>query len=49
MEKKKKLDAITASTLSSIIEELNKLEVQKDDLVGISRDENAQYVAIFYC
>lgn len=46
---KKKLDVIKASNLSSLIEELNKLEVQKDDLVGISRDENAQYVAIFYC
>ena len=49
MEKKKKLDLIKASNLSSIIEELNKLEVQKDDLLGISRDENALYVAIFYC
>lgn len=49
MEKKKKLDVIVASSLSSLIEELNKLEVQKEDLVGISRDENAQYGAIFYC
>ena len=46
---KKKLDVIVSSSLSSLIEELNKLEVQKDDLVGISRDEDAQYVAIFYC
>ena len=48
MEKKKKLDAITSPTLSSIIEELNKLGIQKDDLVGISRDEDAHYAAIFY-
>jgi hypothetical protein len=48
MEKKKKLDVIKASNLSSLIEELNKLEVQKDDLIGFSRDED-YYLAIIYC
>ena len=48
MEKKiKKLDVITGP-LSSVIEELNKLSIPKEDIVSIFQNKEGSYVATFY-
>lgn len=49
---KKKLDIMKSPYLSKIVEELNKLGVQREDLVGIfpPRDgTEINYIAMFYC
>lgn len=52
MEKKQKMDMIKTSYISRLVEELNKLEVQHEDLVGIfpiKHSNGIEYMAIFYC
>lgn len=46
----KKLDFIKAEVLGDIIKELNKLKVQKEDLVDIKLPDknNSDYIAFFY-
>lgn len=48
----KKLDAIFSNTLTSVLEELNKIPVYKDDIVTIFQstegNTKGQFIAIFY-
>lgn len=51
MEKKnKKLDVLQTKSLSILVEELNKIGVQKEDLVGIysPNDFREEWKAVFY-
>lgn len=47
-----KLDAIYSSTLVGILDELNRLEVQKENIINIfqssSGDTQGKFIAIFY-
>lgn len=43
----KKLDVITGP-LSSVIDELNKLNVLKEDIVSLIQNNEGLYVAVFY-
>lgn len=37
-----------SKTLVSILDELNRMEVPREDVVNIFQDTEGQYVAIFY-
>ena len=43
----KKLDVITGP-LSSVIDELNKLNVLKEDIVSLIQNNEGLYVVVFY-
>ncbi len=45
---KKKLDALFADTLISVLDKMNDLQVNKEDIVNIFQNIKGQYVAIFY-
>lgn len=47
---KKKLDVLQTQTLAALIEELNRIGVQREDLVGIYDPNNfrGEWKAIFY-
>lgn len=52
MDKEKKLDMIKTPYLSKLVTELNKIGVQREDLVGIFQPREGidnNFVAIFYC
>lgn len=44
----KKLDAIFSDTIVGIIDELNRLEVQREDVINIFQNTKGQYIAIYY-
>ncbi len=45
---KKKVDAIFSDTLIGILDELNRIGVQKEDIVNVFQNTQGQYVVIFY-
>lgn len=45
---KKKVDAIFSDTIVGIIDELNSLEVKREDIINIFQNTQGQYVAVFY-
>lgn len=45
---KKKVDAIFSDTLIGILDELNRIGVQKEDVVNVFQNTQGQYVVIFY-
>lgn len=44
-----KVDAIITSNISKLITELNRMQVQKGDIINIFPYEGNQYIAIFWC
>ena len=43
-----KVDALKSVSLISLIDELNKIGVNKGDIINIFQNNNYEYIAVFY-